>query len=103
MPEIHVARNDKLSRYEIRADGELAGFAQFKQRRRDDRKEIVFTHTETIPHFAGQGMGLALARSALADAAARDLVIVPVCPFFQRYLRRNAIEGATVEWPPDAE
>ena len=103
MPDVSLTRNDELGRYEIHSGGELAGFAQFKERTRGGRGQIVFTHTETLPDFAGQGMGLALAKAALADAVSRNLVIVPVCPFFERYLRRNAVEGATVEWPGDVE
>jgi len=101
MPEISVTRHDEALRYEVSADGTLAGFAQFTLRTRDGRDAIVFTHTETLPDFAGQGMGLALAQQAVADAVARGLVIVPVCPFFQRYLHRNTVEGASIEWPDD--
>ena len=103
MPDVSVARNDELERYEIHADGELAGFANFRSQVRAGREAIVFTHTETLPDFAGQGMGLALAQAALADAVTRSLVIVPVCPFFQRYLSRNTVDGATIEWPADGE
>ena len=103
MPEVTVTRNDELRRYEVQAGGALASFARFTSRLRDGREVITFTHTETLPEFAGQGMGLAIAKAAIADAVAKNLVIVPACPFFQRYLRRNEIEGATIEWPADAE
>lgn len=95
MPDTKVTRNDELHRYEIHADGELAGFAEF----RGGGERIVFTHTETVPAFQGQGMGLALAQAAVADAVARGEVIVPVCPFFERYLRRNEVPDARIEWP----
>jgi uncharacterized protein len=99
MAEINVTRNQEAARYEIHADGVLAGFAEFRER--DGR--LIFTHTETLPDFQGQGMGLMLAKGALADAAGTGATIVPVCPFFQRYLRSHDIEGAVVEWPPEAE
>jgi predicted GNAT family acetyltransferase len=94
MPETTVTRNDTHSRYEIHSDGQLAGFAEF----RPGQDRITFTHTETLPEFQGKGMGLALAEAAIADAVRRGEVIVPVCPFFERYLRRHDISGATVEW-----
>lgn len=95
MAETTVTRNEERARYEIYADGTLAGFAEF----RGGGDRIVFTHTETLPDFQGKGMGLVLAEGAIADAVARGEVIVPLCPFFQRYLQRHQVSGATVEWP----
>ena len=90
-----VTRNDGAGRYEIRVDGELAGFAQFIP----GEGTIVFTHTETLPAFAGKGLGLALAKAAIAESVERGDTIVPVCPFFRRYLERNEVSGATVHFP----
>lgn len=95
MSDTTVVRNEELSRYEILSDGTLAGFADFRER--DGR--LIFTHTETLPEFSGQGLGLKLAEGAVADAVAREATIVPVCPFFLRYLQRNDIPGAKIEWP----
>lgn len=91
-----VARNEDAGRYEALIDGALAGYVEFRER----PGRIVFTHTETLPDFSGQGVGSALAEQALADAVARDLTIVPLCPFIARYLQRHEIDGATIEWPP---
>lgn len=90
-----VTRNDEAGRYEAHVDGALAGYVEFRTR----PGRIVFTHTETLPDFAGQGVGSALAEQALADAVARDLTIVPLCPFIARYLTRHEIPGARVEQP----
>jgi predicted GNAT family acetyltransferase len=95
MPEQSVVRNEEQSRYEVLVDGALTGFAEF----RGGGERIVFTHTETLADFQGQGLGLVLAERALADAVSRGEVIVPVCPFFQRYLQRHDVPGAQVEWP----
>ena len=90
---IEVKRVDERSRYELTVDGELAGFAEFRTR----AGRIVFTHTEIAERFEGQGLGSSLAQEALGDAAARDQVIVPLCPFMARYLERHDIPGARIE------
>lgn len=93
-----VTRSDHNSRYEITVDGALAGFADFRL----GEGRIVFTHTEIAKEYEGRGLGSVLAEQALTDAAERDEVIVPLCPFIARYLRRHDIPGATVEWPEDS-
>jgi hypothetical protein len=30
---------------------------------------------------------------------ARDRIIIPLCPYMERYLKRHHLEGARVEWP----
>ncbi|WP_407358645.1 N-acetyltransferase [Microbacterium sp. LTA6] len=90
-----VTRNDELSRYEIRTDGTLAGFAEFDRR----PGEIRFTHTEVDPAFQGQGLAGRLAADALADAAASGDVIVPFCPYIAKYLQTHEIDGAKIRWP----
>ena len=44
-----VDKNDARNRYEIRVDGELAGFARY----REDGDVIVFEHTEVDDRFQG--------------------------------------------------
>jgi predicted GNAT family acetyltransferase len=70
-------------RYEITADGELAGFAEY----RDVEGARVFTHTEVLDAFEGKGIGSALVRGALDDQRAAGNKIVPLCPFVDRYIR----------------
>lgn len=50
MTDITVTRNDEESRYELRSDDVLAGFAAFDLR----PGSIRFTHTEIDPAFQGQ-------------------------------------------------
>ena len=59
MTDITVTRNDDASRYEIRSDGGLAGFAEFELR----PGAIRFTHTEIDPAFQGQGLAGILAKT----------------------------------------
>jgi len=80
---VEVRDNPEQHRYEAHADGALAGFAEYQLVRGD---RIVFTHTEVDPAFGGQGIGSALVAGALDDAVARELSIVPICPFVARYV-----------------
>ncbi|MCK2035540.1 N-acetyltransferase [Microbacterium sp. SSW1-49] len=95
MTDITVTRNDDASRYEIRSDGTLAGFAEYDLR----PGSIRFTHTEVDPAFQGQGLAGRLAAAALADAAASGDAIVPLCPYIARYLETHEIPGAEIRWP----
>jgi len=70
-------------RYEARVDGELAGVAEYSDRR-DQR---IFLHTTVT--LEGRGVGGALARAALDDVRARGLRAVPKCPFIAAWIRRH--------------
>lgn len=95
MTDITVTRVDDESRYEIRTDGALAGYAEFQLR----PGAIRFTHTELDPAFQGQGLAGILAERALTDAAASGEAIVPLCPYIARYLENHEIPGAEIRWP----
>ena len=82
---VEVRDNPAQARYEVLSDGALAGFAQY--RLKDTR--ITIFHTEVDPEFEGRGLGSQLARAALADVRDRGLELVPLCPFFARYVRRH--------------
>jgi predicted GNAT family acetyltransferase len=95
MTAVTITRNDDTSRYEIRSDDVLAGFAEFELR----PGAVRFTHTEVDPAFQGQGLAGKLAAYALADAASSDHAIVPLCPYIAKYLETHEIEGAEIRWP----
>lgn len=80
-----VRDNPDETRYEIRVDGQLAGFAQYRAR----PGLLAFIHTEVDPAFEGQGIGSRLAKEALDDARAQDLAVLPFCPFINDYIRRH--------------
>jgi predicted GNAT family acetyltransferase len=104
-PNTSVIRNEDAERYELVVDGvemgeavadhAVAGFVAFHE----SETHIAFTHTEIDDAYQGQGLGLRLARAAVADAVARDLTIIPLCPYIARYLERHEIQGARIEWP----
>ena len=80
--EIEVRDNPDESRYEIRIDGDLGGFAVY--RLKPDR--IVFIHTEIDDRYEGHGLGGRLARAALDDVRARGLGVEPRCPFIRAWI-----------------
>jgi hypothetical protein len=54
-----------------------------------DEAVRVFFHTEVDPEFSGRGLATQLIRTALGDAIAQKIVVVPVCPLFAAYLRKH--------------
>ena len=80
-----ITDNPDEKRYEIRSDGELAGFVTY--RRRPGR--IAFIHTEIDDEFEGQGLGSELARFALDAARDEGIKVVPVCPFIAGWIKRH--------------
>jgi predicted GNAT family acetyltransferase len=74
------------SRFEIHADGRLAGFAEYRVK---DPGLIVFTHTEIDDAFEGRGLGSTLVRAALDAARTRGRAVRPDCPFVRGYIARH--------------
>ena len=80
--DLEVADNPDKARFEILADGELAGFAQYYL----DGDEIAFTHTQTDDRFRGQGIAGLLVQSSLDAARERHLAVLPYCPFVRNWI-----------------
>ena len=82
---LEVADNPDEQRYEVRADGELAGFTTYH--RRGDR--IALNHTEIEDAYEGKGVGSALVARTLDDLRERRLDVLPFCPFVRGYIERH--------------
>lgn len=82
---IEIADNAEAKRYEIRSEGELAGFLQYRLR----PELIELVHTEIDEEFEGRGLGSQLISFALDDARERGLAVLPFCPFVNDYMRRH--------------
>ena len=80
--DLQVTDNRAQSRFEIRADGELAGFAEYSM----SGNEIAFTHTTTEDRFRGHGLAGRLVQSALEAARDRSLEVLPYCPFVRSWI-----------------
>ena len=85
MSDVQVTNNEAEKRYEARVDGELAGSAYYRM----EGDAIAFTHTEVDDAYEGQGLGSKLASSALDEARARGLSVLPYCPFIRGYIQRH--------------
>jgi uncharacterized protein len=93
--DVQVSNNPEEHRYEVRADGDLAGYTVYRER----PGLIVFVHTEIDPRFEGHGLASQLIRTALEDAKDRELHVLPFCPFVNAYIDRHR---EYVELVPDA-
>ena len=80
-----VADNTQASRYEISAEGHLAGFTLYRRY----PTVIEFLHTEIEPEYEGRGLASELIRSALETARADGLQVLPLCPFVREYIERH--------------
>ncbi len=83
--ELEIVDNAAEHRFEARLDGAVVGITDYEL----DGSTITFTHTETDPAFEGRGFGSRLARGVLDAARARNLAVVPECPFIRTYMRRH--------------
>ena len=79
-----VTNNEAEQRYEIRIDDQLAVLRYERH-----RNQIVFTHTHVPPALEGHGLASKLAHTALEDAQAAKLTVVPLCPFVAQYIREH--------------
>ena len=86
-----VRNNPTEYRYELWADGELAGYAQYVLH----GERIAFVHTEVYQSYEGLGLGGRLARAALDDARAQGLVVMPFSARSSR-VSSSAISISTV-------
>jgi predicted GNAT family acetyltransferase len=68
-------------RYEIRVDGEPAGFAVYEPH----GSVLAFTHTEIDPRFQGRR----LVGEALDDVRRLELRVLPFCPYVRAFIARH--------------
>lgn len=59
---------------------------------------LMITETLVPQRLEGRGIASRLAKHVIADARARDLLILPVCPFFAAYFQKHP-EHADVVHP----
>ena len=86
MPQdAHVIDSPELSRYELIADGRVAGFVRY----RVDSDHIVLVHTEVDDAFAGRGYASRLLRGTLDLIRLTERPMVNDCPFIARWVARN--------------
>ncbi|MEU4555478.1 hypothetical protein EV382_2789 [Micromonospora violae] len=84
---VRVSDVPEARRYEARVDGEsmVAGVAQYIR----TTELIALVHTEVSPEYEGKGVGAALARTALDEARAANLLVLATCPFIAGWIARH--------------
>lgn len=82
---ITVTDNPERNRYEVRQDGELAGFVTYRR----STNRVTLVHTEVDPAYAGKGLASQLARAALNDIRSRGESVIPLCPFIARFIEKH--------------
>ena len=80
--DIRVVDAPERARFEIRVDGEIAGFTEYRRR----PGLIAFIHTLIDPRFEGQGLASELVRTVLSEARSHRLSVLPFCPFVRAYI-----------------
>ncbi|GAB95000.1 hypothetical protein BJY21_001718 [Kineosphaera limosa] len=80
-----VSRQTDPDRFEVTADGQVAGFTQFV----DVEGQRIFFHTEIGEEFGGQGLAGIVVAQALAATREDGLRVVPVCPFVKKYVQKH--------------
>lgn len=91
-----VERKTDPDRFEISADGRVAGVAEFV-----DREGVRnFHHTEVAPEFGGQGLAATVVRAGLAATREEGLLVLPSCSYVRHYIDTHP-EWADLVVPAD--
>jgi predicted GNAT family acetyltransferase len=85
--DIRVVDEPERSRFEIRVDGDVAGFTEYRRR----PGLIAFIHTLIDPRFEGRGLASQLVRTALSEARSDGLSVLPFCPFVRSYIAGHTV------------
>ena len=80
--DVRVVDEPERFRFEIRVDGDVAGFTEYRRR----PGLIAFIHTLIDPRFEGRGLASQLVRTALSEARSDGLSVLPFCPFVRSYI-----------------
>ena len=81
-----VTRNDSAGRYELTQNGEVVGYAEFKN---VGDGAVMLPHTEVDEGHEGEGFGSQLAKFALDDIRAQGKQVVPMCRFIAAYIGKH--------------
>ena len=83
--DVTVQDNPARHRFEILLDGEIGGFADYRER----DGALVVLHSEVDRAHRGEGLGSVLAGRTLDALRERGVKVVPACPFFARYVEEH--------------
>lgn len=93
MTDPDIRDNAELHRYELPIEGDVAVVTYNLS-----PPNLMITETLVPQALEGRGLASRLAKHVIADARARELLILPVCPFFSAYFQKHP-EHADVVHP----
>lgn len=82
--EHQLIDNSEKKQYEFQIDGHTPKIEYIKT-----KDKIYLTHTEVPTALEGKGIGSALVRQVLEDIKAKDLTLIPLCPFVAAYIKEH--------------
>jgi predicted GNAT family acetyltransferase len=80
-----VRDNPEHQRYEIVADGQIAGVLTYRLR----DGVVSFQHTEVEHAYSQRGFASTLVRSALDRTRAKGLRVLPYCPYVRVWIEKH--------------
>lgn len=86
-----ITDNPDLHRYELPVDGQVAVVTYNLS-----PPNLMITETLVPQALEGRGIASRLARHIIADARARGLLILPVCPFFAAFFQKHPDQADVV-------
>ncbi|MCV0414828.1 MAG: N-acetyltransferase [Brevundimonas sp.] len=91
MTDPEIRDNPDRHQYELPVDGDLAVVTYNLS-----PPNLMITETLVPPRLEGRGIASRLARHVVDDARARDLLILPVCPFFSAWFQKHPDQADVV-------
>jgi uncharacterized protein len=80
-----VQDNPDESRFELRVDGELVGWSEY----RPAGDSVIVAHTQIDERREGEGLGSVLVRATLDHIRSSGKTVIPTCTFTAAYIRRH--------------
>jgi predicted GNAT family acetyltransferase len=90
--DVRVVDEADMERFAIWVGEEVAGFTLYER----DAGVYSLMHTEIRPEFEHQGLASRLIQSMLDQLAAREVEVLPYCPFVRRYIAKHPEYAALV-------
>ncbi|PZU55926.1 MAG: N-acetyltransferase [Brevundimonas sp.] len=91
MTDPEIRDNPDRHQYELPVDGDLAVVTYNLS-----PPNLMITETLVPQRLEGRGIASRLARHVVDDARARDLLILPVCPFFSAWFQKHPDQADVV-------